>query len=149
MIKIILSQQQVGKQDQLKKILRASGYDCTQATLSRDLRQLGVVKEAQGDGYAYILPSQKQYQRVSDNHATLAAMHRLGAASVRFSGTMAVLKTLPGHAPHVAYDIDRLEWWGIIGTVAGDDTVMVVLDEEAKRDEFLDSLARAGIYNNE
>lgn len=149
-IKIILTQQEIGKQTDLAKALQDAGYACTQATLSRDLRQLGVVKSTNREGkYVYLLPGTRQYQRVSDNHASLAAMQCLGAASVRFSGTMAVIKTLPGHAPHVAYDIDQLTWNGILGTVAGDDAVIVVLDEAASRDEFLHQLSLAGLYNKE
>ena len=149
-IKMLLTQQEIGKQIEIVNALKKSGYDCTQATLSRDLRELGVVKATNKEGkFVYLLPSQRQYLRTSDTHVTLAAMHRLGAASVRFSGTMAVIKTLPGHAPHVAYDIDQINWTGIIGTVAGDDTVFVVLDETTDRNEFLDQLSLAGLYNKE
>lgn len=147
---MILTQQEIGKQLDLAKALKDAGYECTQATLSRDLRQLNIVKGTNHEGkYVYLLPVQRAYQRVSDVHASLSAMHRLGVSGVRFSGTTAVVKTLPGHAPHVAYDIDQLAWDSILGTVAGDDTVLVVLDEQCSREEFLNQLSQAGLYNNQ
>ena len=110
---------------------------------SGDLRLLGVVKAQNAEGrYVYMLPNNQAYRNVSDSHVTVMAMNRLGALSIKFSGNMAVVRTLPGHASHVAGDIDLAELPCILGTVAGDDTVMVVLEENADRAEVLDALSQ-------
>ena len=123
--------------------LRRAGYDSAQATLSRDLKLLGVVKAQNENGrYVYMLPDKKAYRNVSNNHMTVTAMNRLGALGVRFSGNMAVVKTLPGHASHVAYDIDHAELEFVVGTIAGDDTVFIVMEEGSDRAEALDALGQ-------
>ena len=87
-----------------------------------------------------MLPEKRRFQRVSDTHLTVQKMNRLGALSVKFSGNMAVLRTPPGHAAHVAYDIDNAEISEVLGTVAGDDTVLIVLAEDANRQMLLNQL---------
>ena len=142
-IKMIISSQELSKQDELMAELEKVGYVSAQATLSRDLRLLGVVKAQNAEGrYVYMLPNNQAYRNVSDSHVTVMAMNRLGALSIKFSGNMAVVRTLPGHASHVAGDIDLAELPCILGTVAGDDTVMVVLEENANRAEVLDALSQ-------
>ena len=142
-IKMIISSQELSKQEELMTELEKAGYPTAQATLSRDLKLLRVVKVQNPDGrYVYMLPNSKAYRTVSDNHVTVMAMNRLGALGVRFSGNMAVVKTLPGHAAHVAYDIDHAELDCIVGTIAGDDTVFLVLEEGTEHAEALDALSR-------
>lgn len=140
---MIISSQELSKQEELQEALRKAGYPTAQATLSRDLRLLKVVKVQNDDGrYVYMLPNTRVYRSVSDNHMTVMAMNRLGALGVRFSGNIAVVKTLPGHASHVAYDIDHAELECVVGTIAGDDTVFLVLEEGTKHADALDALAR-------
>ena len=79
-------------------------------------------------------------RQVCDTHMTVQKMNRLGALSVKFSGNMAVLRTPPGHAAHVAYDIDNAEIPEVLGTVAGDDTIFMVLAEDTNRQMFLNRL---------
>ena len=142
-IKMLVSSRELSKQEELMDELRRAGYDSAQATLSRDLKKLGVVKAQNDKGrYVYMLPDRRAYRNVSNNHITVMAMNRLGALGVRFSGNMAVVKTLPGHASHVAYDIDHAELSCVVGTVAGDDTVFVVLEEDADRAEVLDAFSQ-------
>lgn len=142
-IKMLISSQELSKQEELMAELEKAGYPTAQATLSRDLKLLRVVKVQNERGhYAYMLPSNRAYRSVSDSHATVMAMNRLGALGVRFSGNLAVVKTLPGHASHVAYDIDHAELAGILGTLAGDDTVLLVLEEDADRANVLDALSQ-------
>ena len=140
---MLISSQELSKQEELMAELEKAGYPTAQATLSRDLKLLRVVKVQNERGrYAYMLPSNRAYRSVSDSHATVMAMNRLGALGVRFSGNLAVVKTLPGHASHVAYDIDHAELAGILGTLAGDDTVLLVLEEDADRANVLDALSQ-------
>lgn len=142
-IKMLVSSRELSKQEELMDELRRAGYDSAQATLSRDLKLLGVVKAQNENGrYVYMLPDKKAYRNVSNNHMTVTAMNRLGALGVRFSGNMAVVKTLPGHASHVAYDIDHAELGFVVGTIAGDDTVFIVMEEGSDRAEALDALGQ-------
>lgn len=141
-IRMIISSREVGRQEELINELAKSGYTAAQATLSRDLRLLRVSKVQNERGrYIYVLPEERKYQRVSDQHVTQSALHRLGAFDVRFSGNLAVMKTGPGRASHVAYDIDQAELPFVIGTIAGDDTVLVVLEENADRAQVLDAIS--------
>ncbi len=142
-IKMIISSQELSKQDELMAELEKAGYPTAQATLSRDLKLLGVVKAQNQSGhYVYMLPNTRAYRSISDNHITVMGMNRMGALGVRFSGNLAVVKTLPGHAAHVAYDIDHADLSCIVGTVAGDDTVLLVLEEGTDRAQALDELAK-------
>lgn len=149
-IKMIVSQQEVGSQEELRAELHKYGYESTQTTLSRDLKQLKIVKSTNADGnYVYLLPHVNAYHRVSELHPSMEGMRRFGVSSVRFSGNMAVVRTLPGHAAHVALEIDQLDAPEIMGTVAGDDTIFIVMNEDAERIELLNRLSQAGIYNKE
>ena len=142
-IKMLISSQELSKQEELMAELEKAGYSSAQATLSRDLKRLKVVKVQNAEGrYIYMLPENKNFRSISDTHMTVAAMNRLGAIGVRFSGNMAVVKTLPGHASHVAYDIDNAGLKSVLGTVAGDDTVFLVLEENVPRNEVLDDLSK-------
>lgn len=141
-IKLIVSSQELCTQDELMRELAKAGFKTTQATLSRDLHQLRIAKGHNEQGQqVYMLPERRRYQRVSDTHVTVQKLNRLGALSVRFSGNMAVLRTPPGHAAHVAYDIDNAQIPEILGTVAGDDTIFMVISEDAKRPDVLNRLA--------
>ena len=140
-VKMIVSSQELSTQEELLRELERAGFPSTQATLSRDLRQLRITKGPNEDGVqVYMLPEKRHYQRVSDTHMTVQKMNRLGALSVKFSGNMAVLRTPPGHAAHVAYDIDNAELQEVLGTVAGDDTVFIVMAEDTDRQMLLNRL---------
>ena len=139
---MIVSSQELSTQDELLRELEAAGFPTTQATLSRDLRQLRITKGPNEQGVSvYLLPERRRYHRVSDTHVTVQKMNSLGALSVKFSGNMAVVHTPPGHAAHVALDIDNAHVPEILGTIAGDDTVMMLLAEDAERPMVLNRLA--------
>ncbi len=141
---MLVSMQEMSTQDDLRRELSVAGYPTTQATLSRDLRQLRIAKGLNEHGQmVYLLPEQRRYQRVSDQHITVHQLNRLGALSVRFSNNIAVIHTPPGHAAHVAYDIDQAHIAEVLGTIAGDDTVVIILTEDAARPAFLNALADA------
>ena len=141
-VKMIVSSQEISTQDGLLRELEKAGFPSTQATLSRDLRELKIAKAPNDAGESvYMLPERRRYQRVSDTHITVQRMNRLGALSVKFSQNLAVLHTPPGHAAHVAYDIDKAKIPEVVGTIAGDDTVLIVMTEEASRPALLNHLA--------
>lgn len=139
-IKLIISTKEIGCQEDLLHELQREGFELTQATLSRDLKQLKVAKAASLNGkYVYVLPNDIMYTRSADKTAHEMLLSN-GFKSLQFSGNIAVIKTRPGYASSIAYDIDIKESADIIGTIAGDDTIMLVLRETAKRkdvEEFL------------
>ncbi len=146
MVKMIISSQEISTQDELMVALSQSGVKCTQATLSRDLKEMRVVKMVNSSGQkVYMLPQGHVFRGVSETHATVSALHKSGVLSIKFSGHMAVVKTLPGHAGHVGYDIDNAQLDIVLGTVAGDDTVFVALDDEVDREYALRALS--GVTN--
>lgn len=141
-IKMILSSQEISSQEALLIELDKAGFKLTQATLSRDLKQLKVVKATTASGdYAYMLPGNQTYRRVSDSHLTMTESNRAGLLSVKFSGNILVMHTLPGHASHIAYDIDNAKIDEFIGTIAGDDTIFLVMAENVERKAALKRLA--------
>jgi len=129
-IKLIISNKEISCQEDLLKELMQEGFELTQATLSRDLKQLKVAKAASMNGkYVYVLPNDIMYKR-NVEHSTSDMMMNNGFKSLQFSGNIAVIKTRPGYASSIAYDIDNRDFKDIIGTIAGDDTIMLVLRED-------------------
>lgn len=129
-IKLIISNKEISCQEDLLKELMQEGFELTQATLSRDLKQLKVAKAASMNGkYVYVLPNDIMYKRNVDQSASDMMMNN-GFKSLQFSGNIAVIKTRPGYASSIAYDIDSRDFKDIIGTIAGDDTIMLVLRED-------------------
>ena len=109
--------------------MNREGFELTQATLSRDLKQLKVAKAASMNGkYVYVLPNNIMYKRSTDQSAG-EMLRNNGFISLQFSGNIAVIRTRPGYASSMAYDIDNNEFSEILGTIAGDDTIMLVLRE--------------------
>ena len=141
-IKMIISGKEVGSQEEVLNELRKEGFTLTQATLSRDLKQLKVAKAASMNGkYVYVLPNETMYRR---SHKPLSAGEMLsnpGFLSINFSGNLGVIKTRPGYASSIAYNIDNSNVPEILGTIAGDDTILTVLREGARHDEVTESLA--------
>ncbi|MBO6005547.1 MAG: hypothetical protein J6P49_01645 [Paludibacteraceae bacterium] len=130
----IISNEMVGNQDDLLKALKDRGFDLTQATLSRDLKSLRIVKHLNQDGkYEYKMPEEPQKKR-----SVLA----VGEVTIEFSGNIAVLKTKAGYASGLALDIDEAGISCIIGTIAGDDTIFLVKKENAKREEMISVLGK-------
>jgi transcriptional regulator of arginine metabolism len=106
----------VHTQEELARELRALGVATTQVTLSRDIRELRLVKTR--DGYTQIAP-----EPVGPSLAVIAPEF---LQDVRVAQNLVVLRTLPGHASSLAIALDREEWAEVVGTIAGDDTVLVV-----------------------
>ena len=128
-LKMLISSKELGSQDEVLKALKEEGYNLTQATLSRDLKQLKVAKAASMNGkYVYVLPNNIMYKRSTDQSAG-EMLRNNGFISLQFSGNIAVIRTRPGYASSMAYDIDNNEFSEILGTIAGDDTIMLVLRE--------------------
>lgn len=142
-IKSIISAEKISCQEDLLDALSAKGYKLTQATLSRDLKQLKVAKanSVVGKSY-YVLPNNTMYKRVADVPA-VEVRHADGFVSLRFSGNIAVLKTMPGYASRMAYEIDNANLEHVLGTIAGDDTIMIVIEEGVSKELVRLELERA------
>ncbi|MCR4612559.1 MAG: arginine repressor [Bacteroidaceae bacterium] len=142
MIRLIVSSQEISNQDELLKALASEGFVVTQATLSRDLKQMKVAKAASPTGKAvYVLPTNAMYRRVKEHRPVREMMQHNGFISLRFSGNIGVIKTRPGYASGIAYDIDNTVIPQIIGTIAGDDTIFIVIEEGTPRDTVREALS--------
>jgi transcriptional regulator of arginine metabolism len=128
----LLSAQPVHSQSELAALLAAEGIDATQATLSRDLEELGAVKLRGADGGigAYVVPEDGSPVRgVSGGTERVSRLLGDLLVSTDASGNLAVLRTPPGAAHYLASAIDRASLPYVVGTVAGDDTILVVARE--------------------
>jgi len=130
-IRKIVSTNSLESQEELLAALRQEGFVSTQTTLSRDLKQLRISKVRVRSGLSvYALPREGQFEPVPTLDEINQTKWRLN-----FSGNLMVVHTPPGHASMVAYDIDNLKNPSFLGTVAGDDTVIIVLAEGVERNE--------------
>ena len=135
-IKMIISGKEVGSQEEVLNELRKEGFTLTQATLSRDLKQLKVAKAASMNGkYVYVLPNETMY-RLSAGEM----LSNPGFLSINFSGNLGVIKTRPGYASSIAYNIDNSNVPEILGTIAGDDTIIIVLREGVDHNALIDGI---------
>lgn len=138
-IRGLLAEHHVSSQAQLVDLLAADGIEATQATVSRDLDELGAVKSrVPGGDVAYLIPLQPH-----DQIAPAELLRRVCAnwvVGAQGSGNMAVVRTPPGSAHLVASALDRAGWESIIGTVAGDDTVLIVAAEGVTGTEVAEAI---------
>lgn len=119
LIRRLLSEGEIASQDELAGLLEAQGVVCNQATLSRDLRDLGVVREQGPMGPRYRLDTRNRY------HQALRQVVGMEIQGVRHNGALVVVRTLTGRAEGVAGFLDSWKNPDLLGTVAGDDTVFV------------------------
>ena len=141
-LRMIISSQELGSQDELLEVLQKEGFKLTQATLSRDLKQLKVAKAATMNGnYVYVLPNATMYKRVTTPQQIREMMQVPGFLSINFSGNMGVIKTRPGYASSIAYNIDNSNIPQIIGTIAGDDTIFIVIRQGVTDEEVINALS--------
>lgn len=129
----------ISNQSELSNQLAKLGFEVTQATLSRDLATLKIIRLPDAEkGHIYATPDQinNPFNLLDDNFPLNAFRN------ISFSGTLAVLKCLPSFAPSIALLLDALEMEEIIGTIAGDDTVIIVIREDLSHEQFRESLAR-------
>jgi transcriptional regulator of arginine metabolism len=128
----LIANRPVRSQDELAGLLAEQGYETTQATISRDIRELGLVKVPLRDGNG----THFKYVEPNAGPVFTSRLHRIVAELVRSvdgSANMIVLRTSPGSAMMVASAIDEAAWPEIIGTIGGDDTVLTILKDAAQR----------------
>ncbi len=128
-------------QDELLNELKQNGFDLTQATLSRDLKVLQVAKVPHPvKGYVYSIPGGVQNMLTSEiNKVNYLAD---GFRDLNFSGNLAVLRTMPGYASSIAAVLDGANSWEILGTIAGDDTILIVQREGISKADLISALIR-------
>ena len=124
----IITRNEVETQDELISYLKDAGYAVTQATVSRDIRELKLAKVMTGRGsYRYVLPKEdKDIRQLHISHALAETITRAEAAQ-----NIIVLHTYAGMAQAVALEVDHLAHPGILGCVAGDDTIIIVAQDTA------------------
>ncbi|GEM52049.1 ArgR family transcriptional regulator [Empedobacter brevis] len=133
-IKDLITDQEISNQDELLKKLIDLDISITQATLSRDLRELKVSKVPNASGqYIY---------RLTENPVATPTVTHNEQMTLVFSKNLGVIKTKPGYANRIGFEIDNTHFNTIIGTIAGDDTVLIVMKEESSREEVINELRR-------
>lgn len=123
----------ISTQEELADALRRAGFDVTQATVSRDIKELRLVKVAAGDNnYCYGVTKEQSF---AQNEERMCRMMRELVTGLDFTDDLIVLRTYPGNAHTIASLIDGANWEHIIGTVAGDDTILLIVKprEEVER----------------
>jgi transcriptional regulator of arginine metabolism len=122
----LIRSNRVGNQETLRELLEREGIGVTQATLSRDIRELRIVKVPAADGQPYYsIPAEWE------NTPPLEALMPTLFLSAEGTGNLLVVQTMTGGAQAVALGIDWEEWPEVLGTVAGDDTILIILRDAA------------------
>ncbi len=129
-IKHIITHQAIASQDELCQALRKAGFDVTQATLSRDMKELGIARVNTPDGVRYVLHVESEERR-------LTSLIGYEIESIDANENIVVIKTLPGRAQGVAEIIDNMHYPAILGTIAGDNTIFVGPSAVGRIDEVL------------
>ncbi len=134
-IRRILAEEIIDSQQALRERLATFGITVTQATISRDLREMGVVRVPIGSGRTrYVVPEAMPTRPPPDQIHTVL---RRFVIDVRGTHNLVLIKTTPSAAPVVADLLDRLEWPELLGTVSGEDTVLAVLKTARHRTRFI------------
>ena len=134
----IIEQEAVETQEQLLRLLAERGVKCTQATVSRDIKQLHLVKEPTGQGrYRYAVSVQKTKLNFADK---LRTIFRESVVSVEAAQNIVVLKTIEGMAQGAAFALDNMGDTDIVGTLAGDDTIFLVFHDNIQALDFCEQV---------
>jgi transcriptional regulator of arginine metabolism len=123
-IRDLVEQRPIRTQQELAAALRERGFRTTQATISRDVAELGLIKAGRSGTQAYAIPPRLREADTSGEDRIRTLLRDM-PVEMRDAGTMLVLKTLPGSAHPLAAALDRARWPEVIGSIAGDDTVFV------------------------
>ena len=134
----IIEQEAVETQEQLLRLLAERGVKCTQATVSRDIKQLHLVKEPTGQGrYRYAVSVQKSKLNFAEK---LRTIFRECVLSVEAAQNLVVLKTIEGMAQGAAFTLDNMGDTDIVGTLAGDDTILLVFHDNVRALDFCEQV---------
>ncbi|MBO9609054.1 MAG: transcriptional regulator ArgR [Paenibacillaceae bacterium] len=136
-IREILAAGEIETQDELVDALRSAGFHVTQATVSRDIKELHLIKTPLVDGrYKYALPAEQRFNPV----------HRLKRAlsdhfiSIDYTDNLIVMKCMPGTANAIGALIDNLEWPEVMGTICGDDTILIICRTKQNSEQVVEQI---------
>lgn len=140
-IREIIAKHEIETQDELVEKLREEGANVTQATVSRDIKELQLVKVPLSDGrYKYSLPPDQRFNPIQKLKRAMSDSF----VSMERANNLVVMKTLPGNANSIAVLIDNLDWDEMIGTICGDDTILIICRDnkcgETIENRFLEML---------
>jgi transcriptional regulator of arginine metabolism len=140
LIKEIILQNEIETQEEITAMLQEMGIKVTQATVSRDIKELGLIKvPGNNHNYKYAIGTE---QLPGNNMFRLQRLFKDYVLKMDFSENLIVIKTVPGGAPSVASGIDSVGWQEIIGTVAGDDTILVIVRPKEAVNTVLSNFGR-------
>lgn len=135
----LIREYDIETQEELLKLLCEEGFNVTQATVSRDIKELKLVKTPVGSGkYKYSLGNKS----VSDISSNFNALLKNTVLSVEFSSNIIVLKTTSGMAQGICASLDSMNWDDILGTIAGDDTIFIVARSSNKAVTLVSALKK-------
>ena len=138
-VKKIITSYEISSQEELLVKLKEDGFDLTQATLSRDLKILKVAKVPHSNkGYVYVIPEGVNIESHYEN--TRVSFLVDGFRDLQFSGNLAVMRTRPGYASSIAAVLDNADPYEILGSIAGDDTILLVMREGITPSDLINSL---------
>lgn len=122
-IREIITNHEIETQDELVESLRDAGFHVTQATVSRDIKELHLIKVPLDDGrYKYSMPADSRFNPMQRLRRALSDHF----VSIDHTDNLVVMKCLPGTANTICALLDSLEWNGVMGTICGDDTILVI-----------------------
>ena len=137
-IQRILNQEKIANQEELTQRLIQLGFDVTQATVSRDLKFLQAGKRADPEGGSVLyIPGSESEDRLPDVDSRLLAG---GIKSIHFANQFGVIRTIPGYANSIAVYIDNASRFEIIGTIAGDDTILLIPEQDVGHSQLKQAL---------
>lgn len=132
----IIKENIVGTQEELAELLKQDGFNVTQATVSRDIKELALIKISVGnDRYRYSLPTE-----ITVSETRLRFMLKEFVLNYAASENILIVRTAPGNANAVASALDNAQWSEILGSVAGDDTILVVARKKEEIPNIIDKL---------
>lgn len=136
----IIAEKEIETQEELADELQKQGIDVTQATVSRDIKELRLIKVLSDDGKKYKYATMNKV----DNHVSDKLMTLLSESiiNIDYAGNIIAIKTLSGTAPAAAEAIDTLNWNDIVGTLAGDNTIFILVRNEESVKEMVEKLRK-------
>ena len=134
----IIEASEIENQFQLIEALKTSGYNSTQATVSRDIRELRLVKElSQGGRYRYVAPTKSE---ITNSSLRLKTILKECLTSFEYAQNIVVIKTLPGLASAACSAIDGMQIKNLVGTLAGDDTAFLAMKDTDSAKQFCEEI---------
>ena len=130
----LIKEHDIDTQDELLRYLRESGFDVTQATVSRDIKELRLVKELAGGGYRY---ASSDRRGLADSDIRLRNIFKEGVTSVDVAQNIVVVRTMPGLASAACSALDNMDISGMVASLAGDDVGILIMRDNDLAEQFI------------